>query len=163
MIYEVAIGDTTRAIEVKAEGDGFLVRWGDEAPVYVDVRAPANHVLSVLCGGFSYEVGVKREDHTWSVDIYGSTHEVDVQDPRRKALCLAGGVEQGLLKTAMPGRVVRILVAEGQSVSKGDSIIVVEAMKMENEMKAPTEGVIAGIYVSEGQAVEAGTALILVE
>jgi biotin carboxyl carrier protein len=163
MIYEVAIGGTTREIEVKAEGDGFMVRLGDESPVFVDVRTPASHVLSVLCGGFSYEVGVKREDNTWNVDIYGSTHEVDVQDPRRKALCLTGGLDQGMLKTAMPGRVVRVLVAEGDTVTKGDPIIVVEAMKMENEMKAPTGGVIAGIYVSEGQAVEAGSALILVE
>jgi biotin carboxyl carrier protein len=163
MIYEVAIGETSREIEVLAKDDGFMVRVDDQEPVFVDVRAPAKHVLSVLCDGLSYEVGVKRESHTWSVDIYGSAHEVDVQDPRRKALSLAGGSEQGLLKTAMPGRIVRLLVAVGDKVSKGDPIIVVEAMKMENEMKAPTEGVIKAIYGSEGQAVEAGAALILVE
>ena len=84
-------------------------------------------------------------------------------DPRRKALRLAQGSDQGLLKTSMPGRVVRLLVEEGQSVAKGDPIIVVEAMKMENEMKAPADGRIGKIHVSEGQAVEAGSALILVE
>jgi biotin carboxyl carrier protein len=163
MIYEVSIGEKTREIDVTAQGEGYMVRVGDSDPVFVDVRAPANHVLSVLCDGFSYEAGVKGENHSWKVDIYGTTHEVDVQDPRSKALRLAGGADQGLLKTAMPGRVVRLLVAKGQAVSKGDPIIVVEAMKMENEMKAPADGCISEIFVAEGQAIEAGASLILVE
>lgn len=163
MIYEVCIGETTREIDVTVQGDGYMVRVDDKEAVFVDVRAPVNHVLSVLCGGFSYDAGVKGENHSWAVNIYGTTHEVDVQDPRSKALRLAGGADQGLLKTAMPGRVVRLLVSKGQEVVKGEPIIVVEAMKMENEMKAPADGCVSEIFVSEGQAIEAGTALILVE
>jgi biotin carboxyl carrier protein len=163
MIYEVTVGERSRAIEVTVQGEGFSVRIDGADAVYVDVRKPTPHVLSVLCGGLSYEVGLKRNKEAWDVDIYGTTHEVHAVDPRRKALRLAGGSEQGLLKTAMPGRVIRLLVEPGQEVSKGDPIIVVEAMKMENEMKAPSDGVIVKIHVEEGEAVEAGSPLILVE
>jgi len=163
MIYEVTMGERVRQIEVLPDNDGFLVRIDDGKPVSVDVRKPGSNVLSVLCDGLSYEVGLKRNEKSWDVDIYGTTHEVQVVDPRRKALRLAAGSDQGLLKTSMPGRVVRILVKEGDAVAKGDPIIVVEAMKMENEMKAPTDGRIGKIHVAEGQAVEAGSALILVE
>ena len=163
MTYEVTIDDTARSISVEQDGQGYRIRVDEGEPVWVDVRSLSSNVWSLLVSGHSYEVGLQRESENWNVDIYGAAHVVNAVDPRRKALRLAGGSDQGLLKTAMPGRVVRILVEEGQAVSKGEPIIVVEAMKMENEMKAPTDGVIKSIQVAEGQAVDAGSALILVE
>jgi len=163
MIYEVTHGDNVRQIEVQASGDGFEVRIDGGESVYVDVREPAPNVFSVLCNELSYEVGLCKEEGGWAVDIYGTTHSIQAVDPRRKALRLAGGSSQGLLKTSMPGRVVRLLVDVGSNVEKGDPIIVVEAMKMENEMKAPTQGVVKEIFVAEGEAVEAGSSLVLVE
>ena len=67
------------------------------------------------------------------------------------------------IKTAMPGKVVRILVAEGDTVQKGDGVIVVEAMKMQNEMKSPKDGVISKIKFAEGDTVSAGDVLVIIE
>ncbi|MFN7147737.1 MAG: biotin/lipoyl-containing protein, partial [Myxococcota bacterium] len=86
-----------------------------------------------------------------------------VVDPRRKALRMAAGAANGMLATQMPGRVVRLLVKPGDVVRKGQPVIVVEAMKMENEMKSPIDGTVAEVLISEGQAVEAGTKLVRVE
>ena len=163
MTYEVTIDDTVVSVSVEAVEEGYLVGIDDQEPRMVDFRELDPKVWSLLMAGRSYEVGIQQDGEEWSIDIYGVSHQVSAVDPRRKALRLAGGSDQGLLKTAMPGRVVRLLVAEGDTVSKGQPIIVVEAMKMENEMKAPTDGVIKSIRVEEGQAVEAGAALILVE
>ncbi|MEC7241846.1 MAG: biotin/lipoyl-containing protein [Myxococcota bacterium] len=163
MTYEVTLGDTVFSVSVEATAEGYLVGVDGKEPHQVDFRELDQKVWSLLMGGRSYEVGLQQDGEEWSIDVYGVSHQVSAVDPRRKALRLAGGSDQGLLKTAMPGRVVRLLVAEGDSVAKGQPIIVVEAMKMENEMKAPTDGVIKNIRVEEGQAVEAGAALILVE
>ena len=163
MTYEVTIDDTVFSVSVEATEDGFLVGIDDQEPRQVDFRELDPKVWSLLMSGRSYEVGLQQDGDEWSMDIYGVAYQGSAVDPRRKALRLAGGSDQGLLKTAMPGRVVRLLVGEGDTVTKGQPIIVVEAMKMENEMKAPTDGVIKNIRVEEGQAVEAGAALILVE
>jgi biotin carboxyl carrier protein len=73
---------------------------------------------------------------------------------------MADGGSESSIKTQMPGRVVRILVAEGDKVAEGQAAIVLEAMKMENEMKCPREGTVKRICVSEGQQVESRTVLI---
>jgi biotin carboxyl carrier protein len=71
-----------------------------------------------------------------------------------------GGAGGGLVKAPMPGRVVRVLVAVGQAVERGAPLVIVEAMKMENELLAPAPGVVRAVHVGEGVAVEAGQALV---
>ena len=93
----------------------------------------------------------------------GIRHDASVMDPRRKALRMAAGAGADVIKTAMPGRVVRILVAAGDSVEKGAPVIVVEAMKMENELTAPRAGIISRICVEEGAQVEGKTVLVELE
>ena len=88
---------------------------------------------------------------------------IGVVDPRKKALRLAAGSNQGSIKTTMPGRVVRALVKEGESVTAGQPVLVIEAMKMENELKAPRAGTIRRVAVQPGALVEAGTVLVEIE
>ena len=165
MKYEVTIGETTREIEVErgSVAGEFRISLDGGAWRTVDMRKVDRHSRNMLIEGLSYDAGVLRRDDRWDVDLYGSNHAVYVVDPKRKALKLSGGSEQGVLSTAMPGRVVRLLVKEGDAVTKGQPMIVVEAMKMENEMKAAVSGTVAAVMVSEGQALEAGAALIRVE
>ena len=99
----------------------------------------------------------------FEVEVVGIRHELDVMDPRKKALRMADGAGQNVVKTQMPGRIVRILVAAGDVVDEGDSLIVVEAMKMENELKATAAGTVSKICVSEGEQVQARTTLIELE
>jgi pyruvate carboxylase subunit B len=86
-----------------------------------------------------------------------------VVDPRRKALRTAAGAGAGVVKTQMPGRIVRLLLAEGDTVAKGEPMLVVEAMKMENEIKAPRDGVIKRFAVAAGDIVEAKAVLVELE
>ncbi len=96
------------------------------------------------------------------------TLEIDVTiiDPKRLRGSGAANDHDGgsaEIKTAMPGKVVRILVAEGDAVQKGDGVIVIEAMKMQNEMKAPKDGTVRQIKVATGDTVSAGDILVVIE
>ncbi len=165
--YAVTIGDVERVVSVRRVGAGPTgrdVRYevivdGGTAQV-VDAARPMQDTLSLLMERRSWEVGLVPIDSGYEVDILGIRHEVDVIDPRRKALRMAAGAGEAVVKTQMPGRIVRLLVAQGDSVDKGEPVVVVEAMKMENELKAPRAGTIHRILVGEGDQVEAKTVLI---
>ena len=74
-----------------------------------------------------------------------------------------GQASAGTLKTDMPGKVVKLLTAEGATVNKGDTLLILEAMKMENEIKAGVDGVVKTVNVSEGQNLESGHVMIEIE
>ncbi len=121
---------------------------------------------SILLNGKSYEVrtGKATEGRTW-VEVAGRRRELDLRDPRnsRGGGPAAQRAGQATLKAPMPGKVVRILVAEGDTVEAGQGLAVVEAMKMQNEMKAPRAGVVKSIKTREGASVAAGEALLVIE
>ncbi len=102
----------------------------------------------------------------FEVQIENTGFDILLTDPKR--LRSAGQISDhggGLaeIKTAMPGKVVRILVAQGDTVEKGGGIIVVEAMKMQNEMKSPKDGIVSEIRFAEGDTVAAGDVLAIIE
>ncbi|HCH66476.1 MAG: hypothetical protein CL927_04425 [Deltaproteobacteria bacterium] len=113
-----------------------------------------------MYGGRSVEAGLVPFEDGIDVDIRGLSHELAVVDPRRKALRTGGGAAGGSIKTQMPGRVVRVLVAEGDVVAKGTPLVVVEAMKMENEIKSPRDGTISRVAINAGDLVEARAVLV---
>lgn len=100
------------------------------------------------------------------VNVGNNQFEVNLIDPKR--LRGSSGSDESAdgiaeIKTAMPGKIVRILVEEGAEVEQGDGVIVVEAMKMQNEMKSPKDGVIKEIRFAEGATVNAGDILVIIE
>jgi biotin carboxyl carrier protein len=100
------------------------------------------------------------------VNVGNNQFEVNLIDPKRLRSSASGDVSaDGIaqIKTAMPGKVVRILVAEGTEVLQGDGILIVEAMKMQNEMKSPKDGIVKEIKVAEGATVNAGDVLAVIE
>jgi biotin carboxyl carrier protein len=117
-------------------------------------------VYSVLLNGRSLEV--RADDGFMTVD--GRRCDVQIEDPRALKRRNSGLVSEGqqTLKAAMPGKVVRLLVAEGDHVSANQGILVVEAMKMQNEVKSPKEGRVISLRVSEGTPVGAGDVLAVV-
>jgi biotin carboxyl carrier protein len=117
----------------------------------------------MLIDGASWEAGAVARDGEWLVEVMGLTTAVQVVDPRRKALRVSAGAAGGTVNTQMPGRVVRLLVAVGDAVQKGQPLLVVEAMKMENELRAPVAGTVAEVFVAEGQAVESGARLVRID
>jgi biotin carboxyl carrier protein len=122
-------------------------------------------VYSVLLEGRSYEARVEQSDSCVVVFIDGHRFEVEIRDPRRWSRQTAGrGVEGRLnVAAAMPGKIVRVLVAEGDPVAAGQGLLVVEAMKMQNEVKAPKAGRVVSLSARAGATVAAGDVLAAIE
>jgi biotin carboxyl carrier protein len=164
MILALLEEDGTRPIEIQADGDTYTVADGQGEPLRLDALQVAPGRWSVIVDGRSYEARLSRDGNTWRVRLGGRDHEFRLADPARAALrARAGGAHgPGRITAPMPGRVLRLLVQPGQKVSQGEGVVVVEAMKMENELAAPRDGVISEVLVKEGQAVEGGAALVVV-
>ncbi len=118
--------------------------------------------FSVLLNGRSYRVARSRDGE---MQVNGRTVAVQIFDPRALRGRGRGGSAQGRqnVSAPMPGKVVRVLVAPGDAVETGQGLVVVEAMKMQNEMKSPKAGRVAEIKTKEGAAVTAGDVLVVVE
>jgi biotin carboxyl carrier protein len=164
--YEISLGGEPAPVSIRRLTDdgpepAYEITIGDDAPFVVHALTPEAGVLSLRMEGRSWEAGLVPQDDGFVVDLVGIPHDVEVVDPRRRALRHAAGGGAASVKTQMPGRIVRILVEEGQAVSKGEPLLVIEAMKMENEMKAPMDATVARILVAEGDLVE--TRAVLVE
>jgi biotin carboxyl carrier protein len=165
MIYEIIAGGKPHRLELEKAADGWECRL-DGQPVRIDAVIPRRDVLSLLVDGHAYEI--KREQtatdlHMW---VGSSRFAVELSDPRSlKSRQKAGGDEAGPKKIVapMPGRVVRLLVAEGSEVEAGQGIIVVEAMKMQNEIKTPKKGIVKKISAKPGAAVNPGDVLAIVD
>ena len=116
-------------------------------------------VYSLIIGGKSYEAYVSPDDERWQVLLRGRLYQAEVEDEREKRLHAAGGggaTESGEfhLKAPMPGLVVAVLVEENQGVKKGQVLLILESMKMQNELKAPRDGTISRIKVKPSESVE---------
>ncbi|MGA2966321.1 MAG: acetyl-CoA carboxylase biotin carboxyl carrier protein subunit [Terriglobales bacterium] len=169
MVYEVMVGDKTggkpHRLELKKAGGGWDCRLNGKS-IAIDAVVARRDVMSLLVDGRAYEV--KREQtatdlHLW---VGSSRFAVELRDPR--SLCSrqhAAGDEKGSKKilAPMPGRIVRLLVAENSEVEAGQGIVVVEAMKMQNEIKSPKKGVVKKISATPGAAVNPGDVLAIVE
>jgi len=128
-----------------------------------DVRKLEGDFYSILTGGRSYEVSVEPRGEAYYVRHGAAELLVTLSDPSRQAR--EGRVKQGPdeVVTQMPGRVVRLLVAEGDEVEAGQGIVVVEAMKMENEIVAGKAGKVVSVRVEPGRTVEGGAVLAVIE
>jgi biotin carboxyl carrier protein len=125
-------------------------------------------VYSILIGGRSHELRVtaRRSDAggalLYDVSIGPRTYHLEVRDPRRRRRAGPEREHEGPqeILAPMPGKIVRVLVAENQEVEQGQGLLVIEAMKMQNELRAPGPGRVEKIYVAEGTGVEAGFKLL---
>ncbi len=155
--------DGETKVKIERRGGEFTVEIGDQS--YVILSAEAMHgVRSLLVEGVQFEVAVRPvgEDR-YEVTSSGGVETVQVQDPltalAEEAHAAEAGGGQQRVDAYMPGRVTSVLVEEGAEVAAGEGILVLEAMKMENEIRAERNGVITRIHVTEGQAVEGGDPL----
>ncbi len=119
---------------------------------------------SILTGGRSYEVSVEATRDGYKVRHGAAEQLVTLSDPGRQAREeQADSKGTAAVVSAMPGKVVRLLVGEGDTVEAGQGVVVVEAMKMENEITAPKPGRVRSIAVQPEQTVEGGTELLVIE
>jgi biotin carboxyl carrier protein len=164
MTYEITIDSKTHRLELDRTESGWSCRL-DGRGISVDAILARADVLSLRLGDRAFEVKCERvgsETHFW---VGSERFSVDVRDPRSLRGRVRAGDEQGpkRLTAPMPGKVVRILVAQGSEIEAGAGVVVVEAMKMQNEVKSPKKGTIQKILVNPGAAVNAGDVLAIVE
>jgi biotin carboxyl carrier protein len=153
-----------RTIRVEARGaDGRYRVTIDGAPIEVDLAGDGRGIVSLLVAGESHEVGIEKQGDGYTVVFPGESLNVELAPAARGASAPARHAPGPLrLVAPMPGRVVRVLEALGADVVAGQALFVIEAMKMENEIKAPHPGRLQEVAVREGQAVEAGGLLAVV-
>jgi biotin carboxyl carrier protein len=166
--YEVTHGRETFDVEIQeVSPDLYEIRVGEGAPVRVDACQTARTVYSLLIGAKQYEGSVDvLEDGTLDVHVGSSALEFGIVDQRMKLLAGTAGqaaVGKQELRADMPGKIVKVLVNEGDTVEADEGLLVIEAMKMENELRSPIAGRITAVQVSEGDAVESGELLVIVE
>ena len=162
MFFEARVDGSTVRVEVRARGEGYSVSL-DGRPLEVDAVGLNSGLTSLLLDGRSYEVAVEPEPDGLRVHFPGGSVRVELADASHAASSKSRSASGPTRLTApMPGRVVRVLVARGASVEAGQGVVVVEAMKMENELRAPRAGRVDQVAVREGQAVEAGALLLVI-
>lgn len=168
MKIEAEVNGNRHSVEIIRDGDHVTAEI-DGRRYEVEASEPEPNVLLIKREGKICELFVSPPasiSEPTVVTIAGRQIEVSLNDPKRlRASASADDHPDGTaeIKTSMPGKVVRILVAEGDLVAKGDGIIVIEAMKMQNELKAPKDGTVKSIRFEAGQTVAAGEILATIE
>ncbi|MBR9990176.1 MAG: acetyl-CoA carboxylase biotin carboxyl carrier protein subunit [Gemmatimonadetes bacterium] len=162
MLYHVTIG--TRVIVVELQGDRVIVD-GVDAGVPDLAVMPGTHVRHLLLDGRSVTVVAHRDADAWNLHVDGWPVRAEVVDERTRAIhamTSRAGVPQGPrpVRAPMPGMIVRTEVSAGDRVRAGQGVVVMEAMKMENELKAEADGIVARVLIEPGQAVEKGAILV---
>ena len=164
MKYITTIGEKEFSVEIT--DDHHIVVNGKTYQVDF-VSVSGQPVYSLIADGKSHEAFVRESDEGWQVLLRGRLYPVNVEDEREKRLRAAAGggvAETGEfhLKAPMPGLVVAVPVEEGQQVKKGQVLIILESMKMQNELKSPRDGAVSRIKVKQGESVEQKQALLSV-
>jgi biotin carboxyl carrier protein len=165
--YEVEVGGRRIQVVVSRSGDGFAVSAGGQTR-QVDAARIDAHTLSLLVDSvWSNEVSIATHPTSGQLDVHvGSTPVVVTLNGRRRwGRKDDGAASSGpqRLVAPMPGKIVRVLVKAGDAVTARQAIVVVEAMKMENELRASRDGTVAEIHVHEGMSVEAGALLLVIQ
>jgi biotin carboxyl carrier protein len=168
MKLEIEMGGKLRTVELTRDEAG--TRWTiDGRAVKADAVEVAAGVYSILIDGQSLEARVEAREGTGGeglrVVVAGREFAAEVRDPRqwrrgRGAAQEAEGRQQVI--APMPGKIVRVLVKAGEAVKAGEGIVVIEAMKMQNEVRSPKSGTVERLMVKQGQAVNAGEAIAIV-
>jgi len=172
VIYHVRLGARTVVVEVDG---GQVVVDGERLEAHL-AAVPGTPLFHLLLAGESWTVAAQPLDGgaggegggggpRWALSAVGERIEVEVIDDRTRAIQSitgrkSGGSSGGVVRAPMPGLVVRVEVGVGDRVSAGAGLVVVEAMKMENELRAPRPGIVSKVHVKPGTAVEKGTSLV---
>jgi biotin carboxyl carrier protein len=163
--FESLIDQQWVAISLEALAEGYLARL-PHGEMKLDVAVLGKGHYSLLTDGLSFDVTIHRMQGHYQVTVNGNAFEVVLRDPRQMQHQAGEGADSdgpASVSAPMPGKLVRLLVAEGEPVSEGQGVAVVEAMKMQNELRAPKAGIVEKIRVAEGQAVNGGECLLTIQ
>jgi pyruvate carboxylase subunit B len=155
-----------REFVVDIENDGSVMLDGE--PMDVDLRqSGVNELYSLLMGGKSHELLIEAQRYTYDVTLRGELLQVQVEDERARRLSAKRKVSlpEGdvAIHAPIPGLIVKVLVAEGDEVAADQPVLLLEAMKMENELRAARAGRVKLVKVAPGQRVEQNSVLLVLE
>lgn len=168
MKLNAEVGGERRALDVRRE-DARVSATVDERSYQIEVREPEVGAYLFIAGGRVFECRVNKAGTAgggYQVHVGGRSYDIRLSDPKRLRDTKAAGAGadgRASIVAPMPGKVVRVLVERGAQVEAGDGLVIVEAMKMQNEMKSPKGGTVVEIHAEAGATVNVGEVLIVVE
>ena len=167
MAFVAKLGEQTYTVEIEETGKGLYRVSVDGNEFFVDGKKTGRTNYSLIVDNRSFEIEVDNAEDEYRVLVDGRNYHVNLVDERRVRV---GGTQSDLqlqgrqrVSVPMPGKVIEVLVSEGDNVEKGQGLVIVEAMKMENEVRSPVTGEVKEIKVKPGDAVEGGAVLIVIE
>jgi biotin carboxyl carrier protein len=167
MAFIAKLGDQSYTVEIEETGKSVYRVSVDGNEFIVDGKKTGRTNYSLIVDNRSIEIEVDNTDDIYRVLVDGRTYHINLVDERRTRV---GGTQSALqlqgrqrVSVPMPGKVIAVLVSEGDSVEKGQGLAIVEAMKMENEVHSPIAGLVKEIRVKPGDTVEGGAVLVIVE
>ena len=161
------LGDQSYTIEIEEIGKSLYRVAVDGNEFLVDGKKTGRTNYSLIVDNRSFEIEVDHTEDEYRVLVDGRNYHINLVDERRVRV---GGTQSGLelqgrqlISVPMPGKIIAVLVSEGDAVEKGQGLVIVEAMKMENEVRSPATGTVRDIKVKPGDTVEGGAVLVVVE
>jgi biotin carboxyl carrier protein len=165
MKFVATVGSRTHVVDVVQESGRYRVTLDDQV-WEIDARLTEQGIFSLIVDGVSHVADVDDHDGACVVEISGETYSIEVEEQTRYIIRTRGGAAGGAggqtLKAPLPGKVSHLAVQVGDAVTAGQALIVIEAMKMENELKSTSAGTVREIRVAAGQAVNAGDVLLVI-
>ena len=164
MKYITTVND--QEFEIEIGHDQAIMVNGERFTVDFQQLSEGN-VVSLLLNNRSFEAVVEEREDSWEVLVRGELYSVTVQDERAYRLAKARGSEttvhgEAVIKSPMPGIIIATPIPPGGQVQKGDKVIILESMKMENELRAPRDGVVGRVHVQPGDSVEKDQVLAVI-
>jgi biotin carboxyl carrier protein len=169
MPVEIKINDRVAWVNLLNQNENFLEVEVDGKVYKVDLMHTADGTFSILEGGHSYNIELVPHKQSKKYTAYTLYNEFDVEviDAEARYLLNRGGngfvSNENTISSPMPGKVVKILVSEGDEIKEGENAIIISAMKMESEYKSPKNGIVKQINVKEGDTIEGDQVLIELE
>jgi len=159
MKYKAFFNEKEKEIDIlRIDLYNYRVQVGDRVH-QIDARLCSPDLLSVLVDNTSYDILFSRNLSRFQLNFRNNHFAIELMDERRaRESSHSQGAE--IIRTSMPGKVIKILVYEGQNVEPGTSIVIIEAMKMENEIQCKRKGIVNAIHIKPGQVVEADVPLV---
>jgi biotin carboxyl carrier protein len=167
MAFIAKLGEQTYTVEIEETGKSVYRISVDGNEFLVDGKKTGRTNYSLIVDSRSFEIEVDNTDDEYRVLVDGRNYRINMVDERRMRI---GSAQSGLelqgrqsISVPMPGKIVAVLATEGDTVEKGQGLVIVEAMKMENEVRSPIAGEVKEIKVKPGDTVEGGAVLLIVE